>query len=68
MLCVIVDDTINTSDGADNVTFGAGKDAINAATAGPAALIDGGRGRDTVRTNANERRRVKHAETVHTLR
>jgi Ca2+-binding RTX toxin-like protein len=61
-------DTINTSYGADRVTGGTGKDAINAATAGPAALIDGGSGRDTVRINSNERRRVKHAETVHTLR
>jgi Ca2+-binding RTX toxin-like protein len=61
-------DTINTSYGADRVTGGTGKDAINAATAGPAARIDGGSGRDTVRINTNERRRVKHAETVHTLR
>ncbi len=61
-------DTINTSYGADRVSGGTGKDAINAATAGPAAIIDGGSGRDTVRINTNERRRVKHAETVHTLR
>ena len=61
-------DTINTSYGADRVTGGAGKDAINAATAGPAALIDGGSGRDTVRINANERRSLKHAEIVHVLR
>jgi hypothetical protein len=61
-------DTINTSYGADRVSGGTGKDAINAATAGPAALIDGGSGRDTVRINSNERRRTKHAETVHTLR
>jgi Ca2+-binding RTX toxin-like protein len=61
-------DTINTSYGADRVSGGTGKDAINAATAGPAARIDGGSGRDTVRINTNERRRVKHAETVHTLR
>jgi Ca2+-binding RTX toxin-like protein len=61
-------DTINTSYGADRVTGGTGKDAINAATAGPAALIDGGSGRDTVRINRNELRRIKHAETVHTLR
>ncbi|MET0603659.1 MAG: hypothetical protein ABW167_16870 [Baekduia sp.] len=61
-------DTINTSYGADRVTGGTGKDAINASTAGPAARIDGGSGRDTVRINSNERRRVKHAETVHTLR
>lgn len=61
-------DTINTSYGADRVTGGTGKDAINAATAGPAASIDGGSGHDTVRINTNERRRVKHAETVHTLR
>jgi Ca2+-binding RTX toxin-like protein len=61
-------DTINTSYGADRVSGGTGKDAINAATAGPAALIDGGSGHDTVRINTNERRRLKHAETVHTLR
>jgi Ca2+-binding RTX toxin-like protein len=61
-------DTINTAYGADRVSGGAGKDAINAATAGPAALIDGGSGHDTVRINRNERRRVKHAEAVHTLR
>jgi len=61
-------DTINTAYGADHVKGGAGRDAINAATSGPAAHIDAGSGRDIVRINTNERRYVRHAETVHTLR
>jgi Ca2+-binding RTX toxin-like protein len=62
------DDTINTGYGADRVSGGAGNDAINAATNGPAAHIDGGSGRDTVRINRNERRRVRGGERIFVLR
>jgi Ca2+-binding RTX toxin-like protein len=61
-------DTINTGYGADRVSGGRGNDAINAATDGPAARIDAGSGRDTVRINRNERRRVKSAQVVHVIR
>jgi hypothetical protein len=47
---------------------GPGRDAINAATSGPPARISGGPGRDTVRINTNERRHVKGAERVFTIR
>ncbi len=61
-------DTINAAFGADRLNGGSGNDAINASTAGPAATINGGTGRDTVRINANERTRVKSGERVHVLR
>jgi Ca2+-binding RTX toxin-like protein len=61
-------DTINTGFGGDHVMGGSGNDAINAATDGPAARIDAGSGRDTVRINRNERKRVKSAQTVHVIR
>jgi hypothetical protein len=40
----------------------------NAATAGPAARISGGSGRDTARVNRNERRRIRGVEVVHFVR
>jgi Ca2+-binding RTX toxin-like protein len=61
-------DTINTAYGRDKAFGGGGRDAINAATAGPAATVSGGPGRDVVRINLNERRKVRGAEVVHTLR
>ena len=59
------DDTGNTAFGADTVS---GRDAINAATAGPAARISGGAGRDIARVNRNERRRIHGVEVVHFVR
>ena len=61
-------DTINTGYGADRVDGGSGNDAINAATQGPAATIHAGSGRDTVRINRNERRRVFSGERIFVLR
>jgi hypothetical protein len=56
-------DTVHTGYGRDRVSAGAGNDAINAATAGPAARrIDCGPGRDRLRANRNERKRLKSCE------
>ena len=60
-------DTMNAGYGADRVFGGAGPDAINIATAGRAASADCGSGRDKVRLNRNERRRVHGCETRYTL-
>ena len=57
-------DGIHTGNGRDRVVAGAGDDIINAATAGPAAFVDCGPGRDRVRINNNERRRVRNCELV----
>jgi hypothetical protein len=59
---------VNTAFGSDTVSGGPGRDAINAATAGPAARISGGSGRDTARVNRNERRRIRGVEVVHFVR
>lgn len=55
-------DWINTDNGRDRVSAGAGNDAVNAATAGPAARINCGKGRDTLRMNHNEMKRTKGCE------
>ena len=55
-------DTINAAYGADRTFGGAGRDAINIATAGPRASASCGAGRDTVRLNGSERRRVRACE------
>ena len=58
-------DEINTGNGTrDRVKGGDGNDSINAATAGPPARIDCGRGFDTVRINFNERSRIRNCERV----
>ena len=44
---------------------GSGVDFINVATAGPAATVSCGAGRDKVRTNRNERKKIKGCETVY---
>ena len=49
------------------IRAGAGNDIVNAATAGPASVISAGSGRDTVRINNNERRRVHSAERVYRI-
>jgi hypothetical protein len=56
-------DSINAAFGQDVVSGGSGVDFINVATAGKAARVDCGSGRDKVRVNRNERRRVKGCET-----
>ncbi|HEY3189209.1 MAG TPA: hypothetical protein VGJ70_17115 [Solirubrobacteraceae bacterium] len=62
-------DTINAGYGRDRVNGGAGSDAINTAVAGPAARsITCGGGRDKVRINRNERRRVRGCEVVYRVR
>jgi hypothetical protein len=44
------------------VIGGPGRDVINIATAGPPARVACGKGTDTVRGNANERRRTSGCE------
>ena len=61
-------DTINAAFGRDSVTGGAGNDEINVATAGPAARANCGAGRDKVRSNFNERRRLTGCETRYSIR
>jgi hypothetical protein len=61
-------DTLNAAFGRDRVFGGAGRDAINVATAGPAARVSCGKGRDVVRFNRNERRRVRGCERRYSIR
>lgn len=55
-------DSINAAFGRDRVFGGSGVDFINIATAGPPASADCGSGRDKVRLNRNERKRVRNCE------
>ena len=61
-------DSINAAYGRDRVNGGSGSDAINVATAGPAARVRCGKGRDVVRFNTNERRRVRGCERRYAIR
>jgi len=61
-------DSINAAFGRDNAIGGKGVDFINIATAGPAAKANCGPGRDKVRINNNEKRRIKGCETVYIFR
>ena len=61
-------DSINASYGKDRVNGGKGNDAINVATAGPAARVRCGKGKDVVRFNINEKRRVKGCERRYSSR
>jgi hypothetical protein len=61
-------DSINAAYGKDRVNSGKGNDAINVATSGPAARVRCGKGKDVVRFNTNERRRVKGCERRYSLR
>lgn len=61
-------DSINAAFGRDLVSGGSGRDAINVATSGPAARVNCGAGRDTVRANTNERRGLRGCETRFFLR
>lgn len=58
-------DSINAAFGRDRALGGSGVDFINIATAGPAAQANCGAGRDKVRINRNERRRIRGCETVY---
>ncbi len=58
-------DTINAGYGRDRIFGGSGVDFINMATAGPAASADCGSGRDKIRLNRNETKKIKHCETVY---
>ena len=61
-------DTINAGFGADTVFGGSGVDFINVATAGPAATVSCGAGRDIVRANLNEKKQLKGCETIYIFR
>jgi Ca2+-binding RTX toxin-like protein len=61
-------DSINAAYGRDRVSGGKGADAINVATAGPAARVNCGSGRDVVRSNRNERRRLRGCERRYSIR
>jgi hypothetical protein len=54
--------------GKDMVSAGSGRDVVNAATQGPGARINCGSGRDTVRINRNERRRLRGCERIFVVR
>jgi RTX calcium-binding nonapeptide repeat (4 copies) len=61
-------DYINSANGRDKVSGGKGNDAINVSTAGPAARVKCGKGKDIVRYNHNERRRIKGCERRYTIK
>lgn len=62
-------DTINSGFGRDRVFGGKGSDRINAATAGPPSRkLRCGKGRDKIRVNRNERKRVRGCERVYMIR
>lgn len=62
------DDTLNAAYGRDRLKGGSGNDAINVATAGPAARVNCGKGKDVVRSNMNERRRIRGCERRYSIR
>lgn len=62
-------DSLNTGFGRDYASAGAGNDRVNAASAGrPAKRLLGGKGRDRVWVNRNERRRYSGFEITRTFR
>ena len=61
-------DTISASFGGDRVLGGAGIDFINIATAGGAASADCGAGRDKIRLNRNETKKIRNCETVYVFK
>ena len=61
-------DRINAGFNSDNITAGAGNDYVNIATAGPGARANCGAGRDTIRLNLRERRRIRSCETIYVFR
>jgi Ca2+-binding RTX toxin-like protein len=61
-------DFINSANGRDKASGGKGNDAINVSTAGPAAKVKCGKGKDIVRYNHNERRRIKGCERRYSIK
>ena len=61
-------DTISASFGGDRVVGGEGVDFINIATAGGPASADCGPGRDKIRLNRNETKKIRNCETVYIFR
>jgi hypothetical protein len=61
-------DTINAAFGRDRTFGGSGRDFINIATAGPPASADCGPGRDKVRINRNETRKIRNCEVRYIFR
>lgn len=61
-------DTLNAAYGRDRVFGGAGNDKINVATAGRRATVWAGPGRDKVRANPRELKRIHGAEIVKVTR
>lgn len=60
-------DSINAAYGADTISGGTGVDFVNVATAGPAARVNCGPGKDVVRVNLNEKRRTVSCERKYVL-
>lgn len=61
-------DVINAGFGADRISAGAGNDVVNIATQGPPASASCGSGRDKIRLNQKERKRLRGCETQYVLR
>jgi len=61
-------DTINAAFGRDRALGGSGRDFINIATAGPPASANCGAGRDIVRINRNERKKVRACERIYVFK
>jgi Ca2+-binding RTX toxin-like protein len=61
-------DTLSASFGGDRVLGGDGVDFINIATAGGPASADCGAGRDKIRLNRNEAKKIRNCETVYVFR
>jgi RTX calcium-binding nonapeptide repeat (4 copies) len=61
-------DTVNAAFGRDRALGGSGRDFINIATAGPPASANCGSGRDIVRINRNERKKIRACEKVYIFR
>jgi len=61
-------DSINAAFGRDRALGGKGVDFVNIATAGPAASADCGPGRDKVRINRNETKKIRNCETRYIFR
>jgi Ca2+-binding RTX toxin-like protein len=61
-------DILSANYGADRITAGPGNDIVNIATQGPPATANCGSGRDIIRLNPQERRRIHGCETAYILK
>ena len=61
-------DTVAAGYNADSVDAGSGNDAVNIAQQGPAARANCGSGRDKIRLNGKERRRIRGCEIIYVLK